>query len=87
VAPAPQEPTASRAQDRSAPSPSAAARAAAAAATEPGAGSPPGTGPAGAVSVSDEVAPDDPDADDGLRGRDLLARELGAQVIDEYDER
>ncbi|MGN6599879.1 MAG: DNA polymerase III subunit gamma and tau [Actinomycetes bacterium] len=38
-------------------------------------------------AVDDEIAADDPDAeDDGLVGAELLARELGAQVIGEYDE-
>ncbi|MFP5253907.1 MAG: DNA polymerase III subunit gamma and tau [Actinomycetes bacterium] len=38
--------------------------------------------PASSVS-DDEVSPDDPDADDDLAGAELLARELGAQVIEE----
>jgi hypothetical protein len=33
-----------------------------------------------------EPSPDDPDADDGeVSHQDLLARELGARVIGEYD--
>ena len=37
--------------------------------------------------IDDEIGVDDPDADDdGLVGAELLARELGAQVIGEYDE-
>ena len=41
---------------------------------------------ASAPSADAEPSPDDPDADDGeVSHQDLLARELGARVIGEYD--
>lgn len=76
---------------RPAPSPSGSARPSPQAPTPaPGPGAGPATGPAagGAAPAYDDDSPsaDDADADDsGLSHHDLLARELGAKVIGEYD--